>query len=79
MFKEYDVVKICNLREPNRTYDGTKGIMREPRVGDRGIVVYVFGEINERTKYVVECVNPEGYTVWLADFWEGELEKVDET
>jgi hypothetical protein len=76
MLKEYDAIKICSLREPNRSYDGTEGIMREPRVGDTGTVVDVLGEHSKGMMYVVECVNPEGNTVWLADFWESELDKI---
>ena len=78
MLKEYDIIKICSLRKPSRAYDGTDGVMREPRVGDRGIVVHILSKDNEEMKYVVECVNPAGFTVWLADFWESELEKSDE-
>ena len=78
MLKEYDIVKICSLREPGRSYDGTQGVMREPQVGDRGVVVYILGKDNEEMRYVVECVNAEGFTIWVADFWESELEKSDE-
>ena len=77
VLKEYDIVKISSLREPNRACDGTESVMREPRVGDKGIVVHVLGKDSEEMKYIVECVNPEGFTVWVADFWEGELEKSD--
>jgi hypothetical protein len=75
VLNEYDVVEIRRLRQPSRAYDGTDGVMREPKVGDRGVVVHILGEDEEEMKYVVECVNPEGFTVWVADFWEGELEK----
>ena len=77
MLQEYDIVEIRRLRKPNRAYTGTNAVMREPKVGDRGIVVYLLGEDEEEMKYVVECVNPAGFTVWLADFWESELEKSD--
>jgi hypothetical protein len=56
VLKEYDIVKICSLRKPSRAYDGTDGIMREPRVGDRGIVVHILSKDNEEMKYIVECV-----------------------
>lgn len=78
MLQEYDIVKIRRLRQPSRAYDGTKGVMRGPRAGDRGTVVHVLGKDKEEMKHVVECVNPAGFTVWLADFWESELEKSDE-
>lgn len=78
MLQEYDIVEIRGLRQSSRAYDGTDGVMREPKVGDRGIVVHILGEDEEEMKYVVECVNPAGLTVWLADFWESELEKSDE-
>ena len=78
MFKEYDPVKITSLRGPDRHFDGTKGVARAPRPGDTGIIVAVSGKGKDR-QYMVESVDPDGMTVWLADFYGDELEKADES
>ena len=69
--KEYGVVKVVSLLSSGRHYDGTEGVKRSPRIGDVGTIVHVNAP-NE--SYVVECVNSDGYTVWLADFNHNELE-----
>lgn len=48
--------------------------MRPPRVGDTGVIVHVFAADGEAAGYIVESVDAEGYTVWLADFLPGEVE-----
>lgn len=78
MFKEYDPVKITSLREPDRHFDGTQAVARAPRVGDTGLVVAISGKGDDRT-YVVESVDLDGMTIWLADFHADELEKGDES
>jgi len=79
MFKEYEVVKVKALREQQRSYDGSEAVKREPRVGDTGSIVHILGSDGNEMKYVVESVNKEGLTFWVADFWEGELETTHET
>jgi hypothetical protein len=74
MFKEYDVVKVKTLREQQRPYTGTEAVRREPRSGDTGSIVYILGSDGNEMKYVVESITKEGLTLWLADFWESELE-----
>lgn len=73
--KEYDSVRICRLLVPERPFDGTEGVARPPRSGDTGTVVATGGRGTEKT-WVVESVNAEGKTVWLADFRTEELEKI---
>jgi len=70
-FKEYDVVRIAKLVQPDRRVDGTAGVMRRPRVGDVGTIVSV---LSDAEVYTVECVDPDGRTVCLADFLQEELE-----
>ncbi len=73
-FKEYDVVKVVRLLTDSRRIDGTESIMRQPQVGDVGTIVYVLDDSGDESKYIVESVNQDGMTVWLADFNHSELE-----
>jgi len=68
----HDIVQVCKLRTPSRHVDGTDGVCRQPRVGDRGTVVFPL----DAAKFIVESVDPEGNTVWLADFLRDELELI---
>ncbi len=56
-----------------RDYDGSENVARPPKVGDIGTVVYVLPAKDGDTKYIVESVDSNGYTIWLADFIEEEL------
>ncbi|HMS39041.1 MAG TPA: hypothetical protein PKE69_02360 [Pyrinomonadaceae bacterium] len=67
--KELDCVRIVKLLRENRLFDGTESIKRPPRVGDIGTIVH-FAE----NFCIVENVDAEGYTVWLADFSMEEVE-----
>ncbi len=66
---EYSVVKVVRLHTANRQFDGTKGVARAPRIGDVGTIVYLEGSL-----VIVECVDNDGMTTWLADFDRTELE-----
>ena len=57
---------------PGRSFDGTAGVMREPRIGDIGTIVHEY----DRKAFIVECVDADGLTVWLADFTSDEIEEV---
>jgi hypothetical protein len=70
MFCEYDVVVIRALHSPERQVIGTDGFKRQPQVGDSGTIVHVLAP----RQYSVESVHPDGWTIWLADFEEDELE-----
>ena len=75
MFEEYTEVRVIKLEESNREYYGTDDIKHAPEIGDTGIIVDV--TMNENTNdavYWVENVNSDGYTVWLAEFVESEIE-----
>lgn len=69
-FSELDVVRIARLLTLTRGVDGTEAVVRQPRVGDIGAVVHVLGE----DRFVVECVDASGLTLWLAEFMAEELE-----
>jgi len=47
---------------------------RPPQVGDVGTIVFAY----DLTSFAVECVNDNGMTVWLADFFGEELELVQD-
>ena len=70
--KEYAVVRVVRLIQPNRSYTGTNGVVRAPQLLDEGTVVFVY----DATHFAVECVAPGGGTLWLADFIADELELV---
>ncbi len=72
--KEFDLVRVKQLLTPVRPFHGTDSVSRAPLVGDFGTVVCVLGGQGDATMYIVECVDSNGMTVWLADFAFGELE-----
>jgi Domain of unknown function (DUF4926) len=71
-FHELDVVRLCRLLAATRHVTGTEGVVRQPRVGDVGAIVHVLAE----NAFIVECVDSDGRTTWLADFVAEELEIV---
>jgi hypothetical protein len=73
ILKEFDCVKIISLLDPDRQYDGTEGVKRTPQIGDEGTIVHVYTTDGKAAGYVVENVNQEGYTIWLADFLPEEI------
>lgn len=70
---EYGLARVVDLQRPDRQFQGTDGVCRAPRVGDIGTIVYAY----DLTSFAVECVNSEGLTVWLADFFSEELKFLD--
>jgi hypothetical protein len=72
--REYDVVRVINLKIADRPYDGTAGVMRPPRIGDVGAVVYEYKPEDITAPLCVESVDENGMTIWLADFERDELE-----
>jgi hypothetical protein len=66
--REYDVVRVVNLKIPSRSFDGTAGVMRPPKIGDRGTVVHEYRPEDLTAPVVVESVDENGMTIWLADF-----------
>jgi hypothetical protein len=74
--KEFDTVEIVRLNRPDRPYDGTAPVMRAPRVGDTGSIVNIYTSEGEVTGYMVEEVDMDGNTIWLADFMPDEIRLV---
>ena len=75
--KEYDAVRVVRLLRSNRPYDGTAEVRRPPEVGDLATIVHEYDPEDPRAPLAVEKVDPDGYTIWLADFERDELELVD--
>lgn len=71
-FDEYSVVRVARLLQSDRSFQGTAGVSRKPEIGDIGTIVHVY----DMTSFAVECMNDDGMTVWLADFFAEELELV---
>lgn len=74
--RELDVVRIVRLRVVSREFTGTASVMRAPRVGDIGTICHAHAPDAE-APVVVEMVDQDGLTVWLADFHRDELEPID--
>ena len=72
--KEYDIVIIVKLATNDRKFDGTDKVKRTPRVGDIATIVYEYEPSNPNGRCIVEKVDDDGYTIWLADFEKDELE-----
>jgi hypothetical protein len=68
----YDTVRVTGLLLKNRFVDGTAGVVRQPQIGDTGTVLHVLGA----GSVAVECIDANGFTLWVADFSEDELELV---
>lgn len=75
--KYLDCVKIVKLLKEKRDFDGTKGVMRSPAIGDTGTIVEVYRIDQKNAAYCVESINNEGYTIWLADFLPEEIHPID--
>lgn len=72
---EHDVVTVTHLATTDRPFEGSDAVARPPAVGDVGTVVGVNDE-DPPTWCVVECVDDDGYTLWLAQFAPGELKRL---
>ena len=72
-FRFPDTVRIVRLRTPTREISGTPHVLRQPTIGETGTVV---GEGPAGT-YLVEHVDADGMTPWLAGFGADELELVE--
>jgi hypothetical protein len=52
-FHEYDVVRVTQLIQPDRHYDGNEDIKRPQQVGDQGTIVHIPPEADSWC--IVEC------------------------
>lgn len=76
-FDELAVVRVVALNELQRSYAGTESVVRDAVIGDIGAIVHCHPRTVAGNAYEVECVSPEGYTVWLATFSQSELALCD--
>jgi hypothetical protein len=76
VLKPYAVVKVRQLDQEPAEYNGWLVNQRLPQIGDVGTLIDVLSTSGSPNKYVVESSAPDGTTIWLADFFEEELEFV---
>ena len=74
MLNELDTVRVVRLNTIDREFSGSDGIKRPPQLGDIGVIVHSYDPTDDSAPFIVECVAPDGMTVWLADFGPDELE-----
>jgi hypothetical protein len=72
-YPELSVVRIAVSDAAARSYTGTEGVSRAPALGDKGTIVHVHDVKQPEPAYIVEAVDSDGYTLWLADFTHSEL------
>ena len=76
--REYDVVKVIALFEEQRHTIGSDDVTRQPAVGETPApVVFVYDPKDPAAPVIVECVNRQGNTLWLADCLPQELELIE--
>lgn len=72
------LVRIKTLNQPPEAYGDWGGDMRPPAIGDIGAVLDELKHpAGGPSKWVVECVESDGRTRWLCDFFADELEVVE--
>ncbi len=69
----FDRVRVRAVLRAAHLYDGWWANKRPPRFGDVGTVVEVLRGDDAREVYVVECIAPDGSTIWLSEMLEEEL------
>ena len=74
ILKPYVGVRICQLLQEEQAYDGWRINEHSPMVGYYGTVVDVLRAAGLPDKYIVECCQADGSTLWLAEFFAEELE-----
>lgn len=73
---EYDLVRVIADIPADRV-DAHFGLGRAPRIGDLGSVVMAYpASPHHEPAFSVECVCPDGHTLWLAELFASELERV---
>lgn len=70
------VVRVVRLNQPHRHWLSSEGVGRPPQLGDTGTIVHVYALNDPATPYIIECLDDEGLTLWLADFDRDEIENV---
>jgi hypothetical protein len=77
--EQYQLVRIKTLLQSSNEYDGWRLNKRSPWVGDIGTLVEHLHADGLPDRYVVECSETNGTTVWLSDFHREELEPLTDT
>jgi uncharacterized protein YjaZ len=75
-FKEYELVRVRQLIQSADDHDGWRLNQRAPALGDVGTLLDILIAPGLPNKYVVECSGQDGISIWLADFFETEIERV---
>lgn len=75
---KYEVVRvIANIPTDRIDHGASK---RPPQIGDLGAVVRAHAaQPGHSATFVVECVDSDGCTIWLADVFASELERAPGT
>jgi catabolite regulation protein CreA len=71
MFRLFQSVRVTQLIDSDLPFGGSRSVERAPAVGDVGMIVDIVPNVNA---CIVECVDDDGLTIWLASFDESELE-----
>lgn len=74
--KEYEPVRVRQLIQSADDLDGWRVNQRAPTPGDVGTLLDILTAPGLPNKYVVECSGKDGISIWLADFFEEEIERV---
>jgi hypothetical protein len=75
--EEYDIVfvKVIHKNINRVTASNSSHSTRAPEIGDIGTIVHKLKIQNNQTQgYIVECIDKNGFTIWLSDFVSEELE-----
>src|SRR5215218_4090871 len=70
---ECDTVRVVRLLTENRYFSGTQSVERPPAIGDIAVICHAS---DPNGTVLVEMVDEDGMTVWLATFAKEELELV---
>lgn len=71
-FKQYDVVKVLALLNPEKLQGCGYGLgYGSPKVGDIGTIVEIY--ITPYLGYDIECIDEQGATKWVTTFEASEI------
>lgn len=68
----YDMVRVLVDVPETRSLGGSGRVARGPLKGDIGTVLEVWGD--DDPLFLAECIDQEGWTIWVCDFSPGEIE-----
>lgn len=78
--REFDVVRVVELRRVSDEHERWGPNRRSPRAGDVGAIVQVLEAPDGSVRYVVQCLSStgDGSTDWISEFGRDELERAGE-